>query len=677
MLTNEENIADDGGRDPIAKRPVDEEPVQQTADGVVHDEPFKEVHAPPTDRALAHREELEGEVVKIIKDAFDVDPKPTFVYAATSQEFEDKMHEHHERAHLKVAPEHLEGVKCFYLSELRQCLMHPFITELIDKGQEEISPIEKAFALHCMVHEATHQMLDTLFSMKNLHPDCLGFEDFDELGVYHREHLNPFEEFLVSYVANELTIQAAPSFTARARDVSHVQSFLAENLGTSNEPEVNERFMEAFRNALGVCNNADVVSHLVSESGKKGGVAELLKAYLETTEAFGDKDFTITTRFESRGKVLTANPESDDYYKCLGVHPAATEDEVKAAYKILSGRFHPDRQDGSERLFKRILEAYETLSDSEKRAGYDSVNGYSGNGLQTSTDYQELMNDIRAFHGELIKHPRFWRVHNLVPFLMDDMTPRDMNGAKRNLGFHSPKHGLHHEQYIEISNRRALPGGIKRLIDSVAGFLGIGGSNSKKEDTPRLTDGNANTHSTSTALATVSESGAIAPIEPKSVELSVYRQSRLPKGKYREWIADILSELPAEHAINPDEYHFRVIDNEHYGAKSVSFTNEDPRTVVVVGPNYGNHEGIYSVGPVILLRSHSMGPIISNSWIFADTDSFPRDLFYGKPILKRGQIKAHQATHIEDIEREIAKHKSHRLGTSAEEKRLLANPEQD
>ena len=126
----------------------------------------------------------------------------------------------------------------------------------------------------------------------------------------------------------------------------------------------------------------------------------------------------------------------------------------------------------------------------------------------------------------------------------------------------------------------------------------------------------------------------------------------------------MLSELPEEHAINPDDYHFRVLDNEHYGALAVSFTNEDPNTIVVVGPNYGNHEGIYSVGPVILLRSHSMGPIISNSWIFADTDSFPRDIFYGNPILKRGRIKAEQAIHLEDIQRELAKYKSQRLGTS-------------
>lgn len=64
-----------------------------------------------------------------------------------------------------------------------------------------------------------------------------------------------------------------------------------------------------------------------------------------------------------------------DYYYILGVKPTATLDEIKKAYRKLSLKFHPDKNDGDEfftERFKDILEAYETLSDPSKKIRYDS-----------------------------------------------------------------------------------------------------------------------------------------------------------------------------------------------------------------------------------------------------------------------------------------------------------------
>ncbi len=60
-----------------------------------------------------------------------------------------------------------------------------------------------------------------------------------------------------------------------------------------------------------------------------------------------------------------------DYYKILGVSKVASEDEIKKAYRKLAHQFHPDKAHGDEKKFKEINEAYQILSDREKRARYD------------------------------------------------------------------------------------------------------------------------------------------------------------------------------------------------------------------------------------------------------------------------------------------------------------------
>ena len=68
-----------------------------------------------------------------------------------------------------------------------------------------------------------------------------------------------------------------------------------------------------------------------------------------------------------------------DYYEVLGISKGASEDEIKRAYRKLAKQYHPDinKAPDAEAKFKEINEAYEVLSDSQKRATYDQF-GFAG-----------------------------------------------------------------------------------------------------------------------------------------------------------------------------------------------------------------------------------------------------------------------------------------------------------
>ncbi len=72
-------------------------------------------------------------------------------------------------------------------------------------------------------------------------------------------------------------------------------------------------------------------------------------------------------------------PTKRDYYEVLGIARNATDEEIKRAFRKLAFKHHPDRnrEDGAEERFKEVNEAYEVLSDPDKRAAYDRF-GHSG-----------------------------------------------------------------------------------------------------------------------------------------------------------------------------------------------------------------------------------------------------------------------------------------------------------
>lgn len=95
-----------------------------------------------------------------------------------------------------------------------------------------------------------------------------------------------------------------------------------------------------------------------------------------------------------------------NYYEILGVDKNATPDEIKKAYRKLASTHHPDKG-GSTEEFQKIQQAYETLSDSNKRSQYDNPNPFNGSGFHQNNfnfdvngiNIQEIFNQVFGTRG--------------------------------------------------------------------------------------------------------------------------------------------------------------------------------------------------------------------------------------------------------------------------------------
>ena len=92
---------------------------------------------------------------------------------------------------------------------------------------------------------------------------------------------------------------------------------------------------------------------------------------------------------------------SKDYYAILGVSRSASDADIKKAYRKMAAKFHPDKPTGDEAKFKELSEAYETLSDTEKRTMYDQYGadyqqrgGGGRGGFGGGQDYGDIFGDM-------------------------------------------------------------------------------------------------------------------------------------------------------------------------------------------------------------------------------------------------------------------------------------------
>lgn len=163
-----------------------------------------------------------------------------------------------------------------------------------------------------------------------------------------------------------------------------------------------------------------------------------------------------------------------DYYEVLGIQKGATDDEVKKAYRQMAKKYHPDLNPGdkeAEAKFKEVNEAYEVISDKEKRARYDQfghagvdpnygAGGYGGSPFGQDIDFGDIFSSVFGGFGGF--------------------------GGRRSANPNSPRRGADVETSVTITFDEAAKGCKKEIsYNAVATCTECSGTGAAKGTSPK------------------------------------------------------------------------------------------------------------------------------------------------------------------------------------------------
>ncbi len=142
-------------------------------------------------------------------------------------------------------------------------------------------------------------------------------------------------------------------------------------------------------------------------------------------------------------------PMSNDYYKTLGIERNASKEDIKKAFRKLAHEYHPDKNNGDDKKFKEINEAYTILSDDQKRQQYDTFGsagpsgfnpgqgGFGGQGFG-GFDFSNFTRQYQGQNGQAFE------------FDLGDIFGEFFGGSKR------PKKGLNITVDVQLSFKESI-----------------------------------------------------------------------------------------------------------------------------------------------------------------------------------------------------------------------------
>lgn len=141
-----------------------------------------------------------------------------------------------------------------------------------------------------------------------------------------------------------------------------------------------------------------------------------------------------------------------DYYEVLGLQKGASDDEIKKAYRKLSKKYHPDinKEADAETKFKEVSEAYEILSDPQKRAAYDQY-GHAG----TDPNYGGGAGGFGGFNGGFSSAGGFGG--------FEDIFESFFGGGGRTVNPNAPRQGEDLQYSINLTFEEAIFGVEKNI----------------------------------------------------------------------------------------------------------------------------------------------------------------------------------------------------------------------
>lgn len=157
-----------------------------------------------------------------------------------------------------------------------------------------------------------------------------------------------------------------------------------------------------------------------------------------------------------------------DYYKILGVEKGATEKDIKAAYRKLARKYHPDlhpNDKDAERRFKEINEANEVLSDKDKREKYDLLGSHWKQGHIPYDDFAQGNSGYSGFQGRTINIEDLGDIFGGKSDFFDTFFGGGRSKSRGFSGFRNlgPQKGEDAEYLLEITLEEALLGSKKTL----------------------------------------------------------------------------------------------------------------------------------------------------------------------------------------------------------------------